>query len=83
MAESRDNSGALFKAKPNENPNWPGYSGKAVIGGTEYWISGWLKESDVAGKYFSLSFKLKDGAAPAPKPAARKADPEDDDRIPF
>ena len=80
MSEKRDFSGALFKAKPNDNPKWPGYEGSALIDGREYWLSAWVKEGQ-NGKFFSLAFKPKD-AAPA-KPAAKPHDPEDDCQIPF
>ncbi len=56
--EKRDNSGALFKAKANENPKWPGYEGSAMIDGQEYWLSAWVKDGK-AGKFFSLAFKFK------------------------
>lgn len=81
--EKRDNSGALFKAKANENPKWPGYEGSATIAGRDYWISAWVKEGK-SGKFFSLAFKPKDApkAAPAPMPAQPKAQDFEDD-IPF
>lgn len=78
MSEKRDNSGALFKAKANENPNWPQYDGSCAIGGREYWISAWVKEGK-SGKFFSLAFKPKEEkAAPAPKQT-----PSVDEDIPF
>jgi len=78
--EKRDNSGALFKAKANENPKWPGYEGSATIAGRDYWISAWVKEGK-SGKFFSLAFKPKD-APKADKPAQKPAQDFDDD-IPF
>ena len=78
--EKRDNSGALFKAKANENPKWPGYEGSAMIGGREYWLSAWVKDGR-NGKFFSLAFKPKD-APKADKPAQKPAQDFDDD-IPF
>ena len=74
---NKSNSGALFRAKPTDNANRPGYSGTAQIAGVEYWVSAWIKESETVGKYFSLAFKPKEPvSAPAPKPT-------DDDSIPF
>ena len=79
--EKRDNSGALFKAKANENPKWPQYEGSAMIGGAEFYISAWVKEGS-AGKFFSLAFKPKDGARQEPKASTKPAvDP--DSEIPF
>jgi hypothetical protein len=78
---NKDNSGALFKAKANDNPNWPGYSGSATIDGKEYWISAWVKESDVAGKYFSMAYKPKDAEKPVMPTKSKQASPDED--IPF
>jgi hypothetical protein len=79
--EKRDNSGALFRAKANENPNWPTHEGSAMVNGVEYWLSAWVKEGK-NGKFFSLAFKPKDTAKkPAPKKIdpARGPQPENDD----
>jgi hypothetical protein len=78
--EKRDNSGALFKAKENENPKWPGYEGSAMIDGKEYWLSAWVKEGK-SGKFFSLAFKPKE-AKPADRSSTAKV-PEFDGDIPF
>lgn len=78
--EKRDNSGALFKAKENENPKWPGYEGSAMIDGKEYWLSAWVKEGK-SGKFFSLAFKPKD-AKREDKPSVAKYVDQDQD-IPF
>lgn len=78
--ERKDNSGALFKAKANENPRWPGYEGSCTIAGVDYWISAWVKDGK-AGKFFSLAFKPKE--PPAEKPAPTKPVPSDDEDIPF
>ncbi len=79
MSEKRDNSGALFKAKANENPKWPQYEGSAMIDGKEYWLSGWVKEGR-NGKFFSLAFKPKEAKRQTTSKPAR---PTDDDSVPF
>jgi len=76
----RDNSGALFKAKPNDNPKWPQYEGSAMIDGVDYWISAWVKEGK-SGKFFSLAFKPKEAKRAEPARAASTA--ADDSEIPF
>lgn len=81
--EKRDNSGALFKSKPNENSNWPQYDGSVTVAGVDYWISAWVKDGK-SGKFFSLAFKPKDAprvATPAPTPATKPQSFDDD--IPF
>lgn len=66
MADAYPNSGALFKADPAKkttNPKWPDYEGSAVIDGTQFWVSAWIKEGK-GGKFMSLAFKPKEGAKP-------------------
>lgn len=78
MAFNKDNSGSLSKNTRKEKPTHPDIKGKATIAGVEYWVDGWAKDGE-NGKWYSLSFKPKDGT-PA-KPAQRAPVPEDD--IPF
>lgn len=62
MAKTYDNElrGALFKNDERSGDNDPHYSGSAQIGGQQYWLNAWIKESQKDGrKYMSLSFKPK------------------------
>lgn len=53
--------GALFKNdKEGGNPNRPDYKGSINVGGTDYWLSAWLKTDRNGKKFMSLSVKLKD-----------------------
>ena len=46
MAEQqKDMSGVLFKNDKGDNQKRPDYTGKASIGGTDYYISAWINES--------------------------------------
>ena len=61
--EQRDNSGAVFKNERKTQDNHPDRTGSAMIGGVEYWVSGWLKEG-AKGPFLSLAFKRKDEKQP-------------------
>ena len=62
--KSRDNSGAFWRNRKKKTENHPDYTGEVTVGGQEYWLSGWARESQQGNKYVSLAFKPK-----APKPA--------------
>lgn len=76
------NTGALFKAKEQPTDKHPGYTGTINVGGKEYWLSAWVKDSPKVGKYFSLSVKAKD-APKEEKPARDKPFDNFESDIPF
>ena len=55
----KENSGSLFKNDRKEKETHPDYKGDINIGGTNYWLSAWLKEGK-NGKFFSLSVNVKE-----------------------
>ena len=55
--EQRDNSGSLFVNDRKEQDNHPDRSGKAMIGGVMYYVSGWLKKTQSGQPWLSLAFK--------------------------
>lgn len=88
MAEQYDNElrGIISKNDRKETETHPDIKGQCQIEGVEYWVNGWQKErKDGSGKFYSLSFKRKDAAAPAAsKPAAKQEFAADiDDDLPF
>ena len=84
MSEYDDsNSGALFKNDKGDNPKRPDYKGSLNVGGTEYWISSWLKTSKKGEKFMSLSVSAKDENK-SPNPATVVEDDDfGDQEIPF
>ena len=69
MAEKQyddTNTGILYRneEKDDSHPNWPDFKGNANLEGTEYWVSGWVKEAKQGKlkgkKFFSLAFQEKE-----------------------
>ena len=85
---NNENRGVLFKNDRKDSEKHPDYKGNINVGGVEYWLSAWIKES-AKGKFMSLSIQPKEEQKSVPK----KADPissgrssvkhEMDDDIPF
>lgn len=76
------NRGVLFKNDTGGNPKRPQYRGSLNVGGEEFNISAWIKESRKDGsKFMSLSVEPKNA-----RPKAAKQDAPafiDDDLPPF
>jgi len=77
-----NNSGALFKNQKKVTEKQPEYTGDVEVGGSEYWLSAWVKTSKAGRKYFSLSFTPKNDK-PAQKPVTPSLDDADVSDIPF
>ncbi len=76
------NRGVLFKNDPQGNPKRPQYRGSLNVGGEEYNLSAWIKESKKTGdKFLSLSVEPKKDAPK--RAAAPAAEPDFNDDIPF
>ena len=56
----RTNTGALFKNDRKESERHPDYTGSINVGGTDYWLSAWLKTDRNGKRFMSLSVKPKD-----------------------
>jgi uncharacterized protein (DUF736 family) len=54
---AREMLGALFKNKDKRQDNHPDYRGDVMIEGQTYEVAGWIKTSEKAGTYMSLSLK--------------------------
>lgn len=79
------NRGALFKNHRKEKDTHPDYNGTINVGGVDYYLNAWLKESKKDGKkFFSLSVKEKGvNAPPRDPPSQQAATPDFSDDIPF
>jgi hypothetical protein len=73
MEYDNTNRGMLGRNTNKQSDKHPDYSGTININGTDYWLSGWLKEGK-NGKFFSLAVKEKETKKPA-----KKVEFQDDD----
>ena len=77
---AKENSGSMKRNDKGGVETRPDYRGSLNVEGVEFWLSGWIKESD-DGKWMSLSVQRKED-----KPATSKPKPRPsltDDEIPF
>jgi hypothetical protein len=80
--QQKENSGSLFANDKREKDTHPTHTGSCNIGGAEFYISAWVRESSNGRKFFSMAFKPKgEKREPAPYPTGGTA--EFDDKIPF
>jgi hypothetical protein len=78
--EMKEMSGSMFVNSKKEKDTHPDRNGTALIGGIEYYVSGWIKETKSGDKWLSLAFKPKEEAPRKPQPTLNK---EEQDNIPF
>ena len=78
------NRGALFRNQKKNTDKHPDYNGSINVGGVDYWISAWIKESQQGTKYMSLSVNPKEQQEiPQSKPAQQQKAPVDTSDVPF
>lgn len=62
MAYDNTNSGIISKNQNKSEESHPDIKGQINIGGTEYWLDGWLRQKkDGSGSFYSLKAKPKAG----------------------
>lgn len=66
--EQRDDSGSIFQNDRKTKEEQPGWKGSARIGGVDYWVSGWVKQTQDGKKWVSLAFQEKQ---PKPEPTPK------------
>ena len=57
MQYDNTNKGSFFVNEQKKTEKHPDYSGKINIEGTEYYLSGWKKQSKTGKHFLSLSIK--------------------------
>ena len=76
---SNENRGSLFKNDKKTEEKHPDMSGSINIDGTEYWISGWKKQSKAGTGFISLSVRPKEQTRQSSQPTSKsKPDPFQD-----
>ena len=88
MTQQYDNElrGSLFKNDKDGNEARPDYTGTCQIGGVEYRMAAWIKESKAGNKFMSFKFDPKEGGAAAKPSAHQQAKSngyQEDQDIPF
>ena len=83
MAEQRDNSGAIFRVDNPKSDRHPPYSGKATVGGVDYYMDAWVNETKDGKKYFAVKFKPREPAAPKGEESQVVTRPDEDRECPF
>lgn len=83
MAEfDNTNRGSLFKNDKKTDEKHPDMSGSINIDGTEYWISGWKKQSKQGANFLSLSVRPKEVVRQSSQPT-NKSKAQDFDDLDF
>jgi len=68
---SNENRGSLFKNDKKTEDRHPDMSGSINIDGTEYWISGWKKQSKAGTGFISLSVRPKEQVRQSSQPTSK------------
>lgn len=73
MAEyNNENRGVLFTNDKKLSPKHPDFKGTLNVGGVDYWLSAWNKQSAKGNDFISVSVEKKD-AKPVSKHSEAKA----------
>lgn len=88
MAYDNTNRGVMFKNEEKNTDRHPDYKGSLDVGGSQYWISGWIKTAgpnsqNPGSKFLSISIEPKEARKPARQQTANPAGDFDNSDIPF
>lgn len=65
------NRGVLFKNDRKQSEQHADYKGEMNVGGTDFWLDAWIKESKKGTKFMSLSLRPKEETKQTAKLAAK------------
>ena len=58
--QQRDNSGSLFTNQRKVKDTHPDFNGSVMVGGVEYFVSGWKKVARTGKTFISMAFTPKE-----------------------
>ena len=76
--EQKANARSLFKVDEKESDRHPDYTGKVMVGGTEYRLAGWMRESKNGKRYLSLSFSVPEASRVSKERVSHEVGHKDD-----
>ena len=76
------NTGAIFVNDKKTTDNQPDRKGTLNVGGTEYWLSGWLKKDKNGNPFMSLAVTPKEQQQTRPAPQQTSQAPAYDNSEP-
>jgi hypothetical protein len=76
---SNVNRGSLFRNDKKTDEKHPDMSGSINIDGTEYWISGWKRQSKAGTGFISLSVRAKEQVRQSSQPTSKSKAQDFDD----
>lgn len=74
--EQKDGQGSMFRNDKKTTDKHPDFKGSVTIDGRQYWLSGWIRNSERAGEWISVSAQPKDANPAQGNSYAKKSVPQ-------
>jgi len=68
--EQKDMQGVLVKAREKRSTKSPDYTGRVLVNGVEYALSGWVRSPKDGEKYIGLALRVREERHPQEKDGA-------------
>lgn len=78
----RPGQGSLFRNERKQSDRHPDYNGSINIDGTEFWLSGWLKDGK-KGKFLSIALGKPKDQQPGQPQDSGAHNSDLDEEVPF